>query len=35
MPVFAEVRMIPETLPQTYDNLRAALDAAAQEEKAG
>ncbi len=27
MPVFAEVRMIPELLPQTYDKLREAFQA--------
>ncbi len=34
MPVLADVRMIPELLPQTYDSLRAALQAE-EVEKAG
>lgn len=39
MQVLADTRMIPELLPQTYDNLLAAFrlddDASAEEEKAG
>jgi ATP adenylyltransferase len=35
MPVLSEVRMIPELLPQTYDQLRSALSAQDKKDKAG
>ncbi len=35
MPVLSEVRMIPELLPQTYDQLKRAFDAQDEKDKAG
>jgi ATP adenylyltransferase len=35
MPVLSEVRMIPELLPQTYDQLQSALNAQEEKDKAG
>ncbi len=35
MPVLSDVRMIPELLPQTYDQLKSAFDAQDKKDKAG
>ncbi len=35
MPVLSDVRMIPELLPQTYDQLKSALIAQEEKDKAG